>query len=67
MEPPEATNDADIIYVMSMTPEQILKVVDVFDAGDNKNGSRPKYLQYVTNSAAKTPPNTALEPTPTAP
>ncbi len=65
MKLPEATNDADIIYVMSVTPEQILKYVDVLDAGDN--GGRPKYLQYLTNSPAKTPPNTALEPTPTAP
>ena len=49
-------------FLSYQTPEWFETTVDKLDKGANR-GSEPKYLQYLP----ATQPNTALEPTPTAP
>ena len=60
LEPPNATNDEEIIYLMSEPTAQFFRYVDALDAGDT--GRKPAYLKSLTNLQ-----HTSLEPTATAP
>jgi hypothetical protein len=47
LEPPNATNDEEIVYLMSQAPAKYFEYVDALDAGDT--GRRPAYLKALTN------------------
>jgi hypothetical protein len=45
------SDDENVKYFISVTPEQIMKWVDNLNAGEN--GNKPKYLQYITTAPSE--------------
>jgi len=53
LELPNATNDEEIVYMMSEAPAKFFKYVDALDAGDT--GRKPAYLKSLTNLPPNSP------------